>query len=248
MASCRRSENGAKGLSALLFVFSLCSVLAFPSQVLAEALPIRHTAQHRSYDAYVSEASRRFRIPAAWIRAVMRRESGNDPRAISPKGAMGLMQIMPDTWNELRTRYRLGEDPFDPRDNILAGAAYLRELYDRYGSPSFLAAYNAGPRRYEDSLSKTRHLPAETRAYVAALLPLLDGDTQPDPVVVATALLQTPPHTSLFVALGSQQSNDSVMQSGASVDSAVIQSLRNMSGIAPLSDGLFVASIIHRGQ
>ena len=66
---------------------------------------------------------------------------------------MGLMQIMPDTWTELRTRHRLGRDPYDPRDNILAGAAYLREMHDRYGSPGFLAAYNAGPGRYEDYLA-----------------------------------------------------------------------------------------------
>ena len=57
------------------------------------------------------------------------------------------MQIMPATWGQLRARYGLGPDPFDVRDNIMAGAAYLRELHDRYGSPGFLAAYNAGPGR-----------------------------------------------------------------------------------------------------
>src|SRR3546814_10072998 len=73
-----------------------------------------------------------------WIRAVMRVESRGDARAISPKGAIGLMQVMPATWTEMRTRYALGPDPYDPRDNILAGAAYLREMHDRYGSPGFL--------------------------------------------------------------------------------------------------------------
>ena len=53
---------------------------------------------------------------------------------------MGLMQIMPKTWIELRARYGLGADPYDPHDNILAGAAYIRQLHDRYGSPGFLAA------------------------------------------------------------------------------------------------------------
>jgi soluble lytic murein transglycosylase-like protein len=76
---------------------------------------------------------------------------------------MGLMQIMPETWATLRLRYGLGADPFDPHDNILAGAAYLRELHDRYGSPGFLAAYNAGPARYEDHLATGQPLPAETR-------------------------------------------------------------------------------------
>ena len=55
----------------------------------------------------------------------MRVESLGDPLALSPKGAMGVMQIMPDTWSELRSRYGLGADPYDPRDNIVAGAAYL---------------------------------------------------------------------------------------------------------------------------
>src|SRR3546814_12959328 len=97
---------------------------------------------------HIEEAVRRFGIPAAWIRAVMRAESAGDVRAISSAGAMGLMRIMPGTWAELRVRHRLGRNPYDPRDNILAGAAYLRELSDRYGSPGFLAAYTAGPVRY----------------------------------------------------------------------------------------------------
>ena len=67
------------------------------------------------------------RLPAAWIRAVSV-ESNGDPRAVSPKGAMGLMQVMPDTWAALRVRYRLGRDPYDPHDNIMAGAAYIREI------------------------------------------------------------------------------------------------------------------------
>jgi soluble lytic murein transglycosylase-like protein len=75
---------------------------------------------------------------------------------------MGLMQIMPLTRSELRARYDLGVDPYDPRDNILAGAAYLRELYQRFGTPGFLAAYNAGPTRYESHLATGRSLPDET--------------------------------------------------------------------------------------
>ena len=101
----------------------------------------------------VAEAAQRFGIPERWIWAVMRVESGGRVRAVSSKGAMGLMQIMPATWADLRARHGLGADPFDPRDNILAGAAYLREMHDRYGAPGFLAAYNAGPGRYDDYLS-----------------------------------------------------------------------------------------------
>jgi soluble lytic murein transglycosylase-like protein len=127
------------------------------------------------YAADIAEASRRFGIPESWIRAVMRVESRGDVHAVSPKGAIGLMQIMPDTWAGLRLRYRLGRNPSDPRDNILAGAAYLREMHDRYGVAGFLAAYNAGPGRYQDYVSTGRPLPAETRAYVAALAPLIGG-------------------------------------------------------------------------
>nr|WP_128970328.1 lytic transglycosylase domain-containing protein [Bradyrhizobium tropiciagri] len=126
------------------------------------------------FAAFISEASLRFGVPEHWINAILRIESDGDVRARSPKGAMGLMQIMPGTWSELRLRYHLGSDPFDPCASILAGAAYLRELYDRYGSPGFLAAYNAGPARYDEHLAG-RQLPAETQIYVTRLAPLIAG-------------------------------------------------------------------------
>ena len=119
----------------------------------------------------IAEASRRFGVPQHWIRAVMRVESAFHPRAVSHAGAMGLMQVMPQTYAELRGRYGLGADPYHPRDNILAGAAYLREMYDRFGARGFLAAYNAGPARYQQHLVDGRPLPLETRAYVAKLAP-----------------------------------------------------------------------------
>ena len=125
---------------------------------------------------FVSEAALRFGIPASWITAVMQAESRGFVRAASPKGAMGLMQVIADTWSGLRSRFGLGADPFDPRDNILAGAAYSRELHDRFCALGFLAAYNAGPGRYEDHLATGRPLPVETRAYVAALTPSLRDD------------------------------------------------------------------------
>jgi soluble lytic murein transglycosylase-like protein len=125
------------------------------------------------YTTFVTEASERFVVPARWIRAVMHVESAGKVRARSRKGAMGLMQIMPGTWADLRARYGLGADPYDSHDNILAGTAYIRELYDRYGAPGFLAAYNAGPGRYERHLLTGRSLPDETQAYVATLTPML---------------------------------------------------------------------------
>lgn len=119
------------------------------------------------------EAAQRFGMPEGWIHAVIRAESAGRVRAVSRTGAMGLMQLMPGTWARQRARLGLGPDPFDPRDNILAGTSYLREMYDRYGAQGFLAAYNAGPRRYEQWRDRGRPLPAETRLYVARLVAVL---------------------------------------------------------------------------
>jgi hypothetical protein len=129
------------------------------------------TASYRTSDPFadfIDDASRRFGVPVHWIRAVINVESAGDVRARSPKGAMGLMQIMPETWAELGLRYDLGIDPYNPHDNILAGTAYLRELHDRYGSPGFLAAYNAGPARYEEHLAG-RTLPLRLRPICRSL-------------------------------------------------------------------------------
>jgi soluble lytic murein transglycosylase-like protein len=133
----------------------------------------------------VAEASRRFGVPERWIWAVMRVESNGNPAAVSSAGAMGLMQIMPDTWTYLRARYRLGNDPFDRRDNILGGTAYLREMHDRFGAPGFLAAYNAGPGRYVEYLARGRPLPSETRTYLARLAPAVGASTAERPAAAA---------------------------------------------------------------
>ena len=126
------------------------------------------------FSKFIEETSGRFAVPARWIRAVMRIESAGDEHAISSRGAMGLMQLMPGTWVELSVRYGLGLDPFDAHDNIIAGVAYLKDMHDRFGSAGFLAAYHAGPARYEQHLATGRPLPQETTAYVAAVTPLLD--------------------------------------------------------------------------
>ncbi len=124
-------------------------------------------------ESAIAEASSRFAIPPGWIRAVMQVESGGNPHALSPKGAIGLMQIMPATWAALRQRYHLGSDPYDPHDNILGGTALLRELYDRFGAGGFLAAYNAGPSRYLAFLTQGLPLKVETQLYLAKLARLL---------------------------------------------------------------------------
>jgi soluble lytic murein transglycosylase-like protein len=126
---------------------------------------------------YIAEAATRAGIPELWIREVMRQESGGRLYAgdgsliTSPAGAMGLMQVMPATYDRLRGRLGLGSDPYEPRDNIIAGASYLREMHDRFGSPYFLAAYNAGPDRVALYLAGAKILPDETENYVARIAP-----------------------------------------------------------------------------
>jgi D-alanyl-D-alanine carboxypeptidase len=125
---------------------------------------------------YIREAAARYRVPDRWVRAVMQQESGGEQQATSPVGAMGLMQVMPATYEELRVRHGLGGDPYDPHNNVLAGTAYIREMYDRYGAPGFLAAYNAGPDRVDSYLAGRARLPDETVNYLAAITPNLGGD------------------------------------------------------------------------
>ncbi len=243
VASCRRLRGGTSGICGVpLDRLPVRGFRLFPTARRAESSPIKREYWQQSYAAHVAEASQRFRIPAAWIRAVMRAESAGVQRAVSPKGAMGLMQIMPDTWDELRVRYRLGKDPYHPRDNILAGTAYLRELHDRYGSPGFLAAYNAGPKRYEDYLSGKRSLPPETRAYVAALLPFFGGGKLPDPVSVAATGQQKWHQSSLFVMREARLLSDVSARPEGNVEvAATAPSVRDISAIVPISGGLFVA-------
>jgi hypothetical protein len=126
------------------------------------------------WEPLINDAARRFKIPAAWIRDVMRSESGgrtflNGQPITSRAGALGLMQVEPQTYAEMAAQYGLGNDPFEPRDNIFAGAAYLRWLHGKYGFPAMFAAYNDGPGNLEDHLYRGANLPAETRAYVAGI-------------------------------------------------------------------------------
>lgn len=167
-------------------------VLVLPVDHAASAEPTRlkpdaAASTAHPFAAFIAEASQRFGVPSSWIRAVMHVESTGDVHALSPKGAMGLMQIMPATWADLRARYGFGANPYDPHDNILAGAAYLRELHDRYGAIGFLAAYNAGPARYENHLATGLPLPAETRAYIAMLKPTIAGKRAGDTMIVAVS-------------------------------------------------------------
>jgi hypothetical protein len=188
--------------------------------------------------AYVAEASRRFAIPERWIWAVMRAESAGKITATSHAGAMGLMQIMPRTWAQLRVRYRLGSDPYHPRDNIFAGTAYLRELHDRYGNPvGMLAAYNAGPGRYDEHLKNGRPLPQETRSYPAKLSRSVGGIPADGPVYASAATVSWT-HAPLFLR------QDNVPPVPRQSDTAVMGQATDDPRTSPVSEpetSLFVA-------
>ena len=113
----------------------------------------------------IDQAAKAQQLPSKLISAVIAQESGYRPCAVSEKGAEGLMQLMPATAEQLRV-----EDPFDPKANIAAGAAFLRQLLEKYKGDlaQALAAYNAGP----ETVEKANGVPdiPETKSYVAAIL------------------------------------------------------------------------------
>lgn len=206
------------------------TLLAACSDGVAAQTPGPPTAAHATLDpvsAAVAEASQRFGVPEHWIRAVMRVESAGRVYAVSRVGAMGLMQVMPGTYAELRSRYGLGADPFAVRDNVMAGTAYLREMFDRYGATGMLAAYNAGPGRWEAYQAGVRPLPAETVGYLARLGPVLDIDAIPElPGRVVTAA-PSPFEAPLFVtsnnlvSVGSVPSNQQAVRTVVAANSVV---------------------------
>jgi hypothetical protein len=236
-----RNHRGHR-ISAYIGLAVLAMIGCHP--VDAEPVTVRPIALQSAYApfaAFIAEASQRFGIPAAWIHAVMRAESVGDIRAVSPKGAMGLMQIMPETWASLRQRYHLGANPYDAHDNIIAGAAYLRELHDRYGIPGFLAAYNAGPARWEDHLATGRPLPAETRAYLTRLAPIVGGSSADDTVILA-AVVKSWTEASLFPTRPARPPSEISSASPAlSPQPSTNHPTQDWTGLAPQSDGLFVA-------
>lgn len=182
---------------------------------LASTIPAASDSVTR-WRPYTEEAAARCGVPVEWIERVMQAESAGLTRLgggpiTSRAGAMGLMQLMPATWAEMRSRIALGVDPHDPHDNILAGSCYLRMMYDRFGYPGLFAAYNAGPGRYADHLTTGRPLPGETRRYLAKQL---GSGTGPMPVgmpPVATVFFSlrawpqpttASPPSGIFVTLG----------------------------------------------
>ncbi|GAN99019.1 MULTISPECIES: lytic transglycosylase domain-containing protein [Komagataeibacter] len=202
---------------------------------------------------YITEASQRFDVPNVWIREVMQRESGgqlyhNGQFVTSMPGAMGLMQLMPPTYDEMRARYNLGPDAFEPHDNIIAGTAYIREMYDIYGSPGFLAAYNSGPGRLDDFLDRYHTLPKETRDYVASIGPRIVSSkpvnrSQADLLVEARALARAQAAQNargghsrgrqLLASVPKGTATDTPSPEAAAVRAA--WSAREQSGVAPMA-------------
>lgn len=225
------------GFAIALFLVATDSI-AHADQTMP-ATPVAKKSAADPYPEFVTEASRRFDIPASWIRAVIHIESRGRTGAVSPKGAMGLMQIMPDTWAELRLRYRLGANPYDPHDNILAGTAYLRALYDRFGQSGFLAAYNVGPRRYQAHLSEGQPLREETRLYLASLTQMLP-ELQFDRADLLTVDVPDWTHSALFaVASISPRPADIAPSGQPSAGSSTPASAASVTTFAPHSGGLF---------
>lgn len=226
----------------MVVLFAACGIANAQPVAAAQSIV---TSKSDRIERFVAEAALRFGIPAPWITAIMQAESRGDVRAVSSKGAMGLMQIMPQTWADLRSRYGLGANPFDPHDNILAGAAYLRELHDRYGAAGFLAAYNAGPGRYEDHLASGRPLPVETQAYVAALAPLLRDDGSPPGTFVA-AIIRSWTSSPLFPVRANDASSAGAASSGDhGKRRSMARPATDWTGLAPQSVGLFAPLSAH---
>lgn len=162
---------------------------------------------------YIEQASARFDVPTRWIRQVMRVESGgheymNGHLTVSYAGAMGLMQLEPETYREMAARYGLGSDPYNPYNNIMAGTAYIHEMYQIYGSPGFLAAYNAGPGRLDSYLDYKEPLPNQTRQYVAMIAPNIEGVyPASQPAAVDLAMNAMPAHIRPGLRPGYQDSS-----------------------------------------
>lgn len=165
------------------------ALLGAAARLTSAAEPPRYCGTAR-WEPLIAEAAQRFSIPAAWVREVMRAESAGcamiDGRpVVSSAGAIGLMQLMPATWTALRKRHGLGNDPHDPRDNILAGAAYLRELRERFGDAGVFAAYHAGPARYQAHRLRGEPVPVETQRYLARVGTALGVNTTTDATSLA---------------------------------------------------------------
>jgi Transglycosylase SLT domain len=238
----------ARLLGRLGIITAASVATSFPGPAHAGPASMASAGPATPWQSFVDEAASRFSVPASWIRAVIWIESNGNPKARSPNGAVGLMQLMPDTYAELRIRYGLGPDPTDPHDNIVAGTAYLRDMHERFGTAGFIAAYNAGPQRYEDHIATGRPLPDETLAYVAKLAPLLSGGSPADGRSITTDHASWQ-HAPLFVEqrldiLAGSRSAFTPQASFARNDPAVA----DLSALVPPPGSLFASKQESRGK
>ena len=152
---------------------------------------------------------------------------------------MGLMQLMPGTWSDMRALLALGHDPQDPRDNILAGTFYLRLLYDRFGYPGLFAAYNAGPSRYSAFLDGARPLPPETLAYLRRASASASAGASAD----ASARANMPARSGLFAALGGPEAMRLPVPAGAGLAAPAVKFPSRAAGLfVPLTGEGTIAS------
>ena len=247
-------------------LFALCGISAGSPRELHSWPACRPAKVHLVTDRtdrwapLTAEAAQRFAIPEAWIRAVIRAESAGrterDGRPITSRaGAMGLMQVMPETFEEMRQSHGLGPDPYEPRDNILAGTAFLRAMYERFGYPGLFAAYNAGPERFATWLRQGGSLPQETLDYLGRIgsevienvLALRAPQAFDKAILVDSARSQDqeiPPGTSIFFVIGrgaSALTEPSGTASVATISRSKARSIfvtrRTQSTLAPLNSG-----------
>ncbi|HEY9856622.1 MAG TPA: lytic transglycosylase domain-containing protein [Stenomitos sp.] len=146
----------------------LQDVLARIAQIQGSLAPMSQAPAQSFADAMqaATQAAKPSGVDPALVQAVIQAESGGDPKAVSKAGAMGLMQLMPETAQDMGVT-----DPFDPAQNVAGGTRYLQQMIDRFGNvPEALAAYNAGP----GAVEKHGGIPpyTETRHYVQRVLDL----------------------------------------------------------------------------
>jgi Transglycosylase SLT domain len=174
---------------------------------------------------YLAEAAQVSGLAESLIASVFHVESRGNSAAISHAGAAGCMQIMPATWGSLTARYGLGSDVHDPRANMIGGALYLREMVDRYGLQGGLAAYNAGPGRYEAWRDGRRNLPRETVNYVAQLAPASGGIAAPPRPILAARIAPSWKQSSIFVSFTSATSTATDIPIASDVMTAILPAL-----------------------